>query len=121
MSSTRAMAAAAAVLTTAIQPLTGWRGRSRTTSAAPSRTARGRSAWTASGIRLPARDQGFGSLASDPRRRYRALKRDFLGAVGAHGPSQLQLLVATWAEFTELGCAVRTEPVLRIDRLAAAR
>src|SRR5438128_1176202 len=60
------------------------------------------------------------ALTRDPRRRYRTLERDFFGAVGADGPSQLELLVAPWAEFTELRLAVRAEHVLGVDRLATA-
>src|ERR1700693_3118303 len=64
---------------------------------------------------------GRAGLPSDARRRGNGpLEGDFLGAIGAHAPSELELLVAPWAEFTELCLAVRTEHVLRIDRLAAA-
>src|SRR5207245_11670430 len=56
----------------------------------------------------------------DARCQDRTLQRDFFGAVRAHAPSQFELLVAPWAEFTELGFAVRTQDVLRVDRFAAA-
>src|SRR5207253_10916305 len=59
-------------------------------------------------------------LSRDARGRDGSLEGNFFGAVGTDAPSQLELLVAPWAEFTELGFAMRAEDVLRVDGFAAA-
>src|SRR5438445_625919 len=80
---------------------------------------------TAPAAALVSSQPSHGSRRS-PRTRWRASIKSaavvsVTAANASDSPSQLQLFVAPWAEFTELGLAVRTEHVLRIDRLAAAR
>src|SRR5438270_5637165 len=111
-----AMTPASPVLPQAIQPFSLWRGRSCTTAAAPNSAMNGSSAWSANGMAsvLAGQRAGEPGSARDARRRDRALERDFLGAVGADAPSQLELLVAPRAEFTELRLAVWAEDILRV-------
>src|SRR5207302_6967978 len=116
--SVSATPAAPAAASAAIAP--PWRrSAGRDAAAAPPVSSRkGSSAWIASGTAMPWR-RGV-RLARDPWRGDGPLQRHFLGAEGAHAPSQLQLLVAAGTELAELRLAVRAEHVLGVDRLAAA-